>query len=208
MSKKFAKEFQNAGVIAKHIDGNTPIADRKEILESFRRHDIKMICNVDLISEGFDMSDADCVILTRPTESLAMFMQQAFRALRYREGKIAVILDHADNIALHGELSAHREWSLEGKKNYGSEEGYERTIWERWNNDAVFDTSVELSEVIKDYNSQYDKMIDLALEKRDFEGFKTLVEIEREAKIMSVGRYSWAYSFALENGFNIPILKE
>lgn len=207
MSKKFAKEFQNAGVIAKHIDGKTPIADRKEILESFRRHDIKMICNVDLISEGFDMSDADCVILTRPTESLAMFMQQAFRALRYREGKVAVILDHADNIALHGELSAHREWSLEGKKDYGSEEGYKRTIWERWNNDAVFDTSVELSEVIKNYNSQYDKKIDLALKKRDFEGFKLLVEIEQEAKIVSVGKYSWAYSFALENGFKIPILK-
>ena len=207
MSKKFAKEFKNAGILAKHIDGTTSIIERKETLEAFRTHRVKIICNVDLISEGFDMPDADCVILTRPTESLAMFMQQSFRALRYRDGKTAIILDHADNIALHGELSSHREWSLEGKQKYGLEKKYERTIWERWNNDAVFDTSIELSEVIKDYNSEYDKMIDLALEKRDFEGFKILIEIEKEAKIMSVGKYSWAYSFALENGFKIPILK-
>ena len=208
MSKKFAKEFNQNGIKAEHIDGKMKKADRKETLEAFRKGEIKVICNVDLISEGFDMSDADCVILTRPTESLAMFMQQAFRAMRYREGKTAIILDHANNIALHGEIDQIFDWRLEGKNTRGENEGYERTVWERFNSNAVFEKSVELKEVIKDYNSVYDKLIERALTKRNIEGYKILLDIEREAGIKSYGEYTWSYSFALEYGFDIPFVEK
>ena len=204
MSKTFAKEFNQNGIKAVHIDGAMRKADRKETLEAFRRGEIKIICNVDLISEGFDMSDADCVILTRPTESLAMFMQQAFRAMRYREGKTAIILDHANNIALHGEIDQIFDWSLEGRNTRGDNTGYERTVWERFNSNAVFDKSVELKEVIKDYNGFYDEKIEEAMRLGNIDGLKMLLEIEKQARIKSVGKYSWAYSFALQNGFNIP----
>lgn len=205
MSKTFAKEFNQNGIKAEHIDGLTKKADRKAILEAFREGKIKVICNVDLISEGFDMSDADCVILTRPTESLAMFMQQAFRAMRYREGKTAIILDHANNIALHGEIDQVFEWKLEGKESRGDNKGYERTVWERFNSNAVFEKNVELKEVVKDYNGLYDKKIEEAIKLGNIDGLKILLEIEREARIVSVGKYSWAYSFALHNGFDVPV---
>lgn len=205
MSKKFANEFNQKGIKAKHIEGVMKKADRKETLEAFRKGEIKVVCNVDLISEGFNMSDADCVILTRPTESLAMFMQQAFRAMRYREGKTAIILDHANNIALHGEIDQIFDWSLEGKNARGENKGYERTVWERFNSNAVFDKSVELKEIIKDYNGFYDEKIEEAIKLGNIEGLKILLEIEKQAKIMSIGKYSWAYSFALHNGFDVPV---
>lgn len=208
MSKTFAKEFKQNGIKAEHIDGLTKKADRKAILEAFREGKIKVICNVDLISEGFDMSDADCVILTRPTESLAMFMQQAFRAMRYREGKTAIILDHANNIALHGEIDQVFEWKLEGKESRGENQYYERTVWERFNSNAVFEKSIELKEVIKDYNSVYDELIEKALSKRNMEGYKILLDIERDAGIKSYGEYTWSYSFALEHGFDVPFLEK
>ena len=208
MSKTFAKEFNQNGIKAEHIDGLTKKADRKAILEAFREGKIKVICNVDLISEGFDMSDADCVILTRPTESLVMFMQQAFRAMRYREGKTAIILDHANNIALHGEIDQIFDWSLEGKYARGEDSGYECTVWERFNSNAVFEKNVELKEVIKDYNSVYDELIEKALSKRNMEGYKILLDIEREAGIKSYGEYTWSYSFALEHGFDVPFLEK
>lgn len=208
MSKTFAKEFSQNGIKAEHIDGLTKKAERKAILEAFREGKIKVICNVDLISEGFDMSDADCVILTRPTESLAMFMQQAFRAMRYREGKTAIILDHANNIALHGEIDQVFEWKLEGKESRGDDKGYERTVWERFNSNAVFEKNVELKEVIKDYNSVYDELIEKALAKRNMEGYKILLDIERDAGIKSYGEYTWSYSFALEYGFDVPFLEK
>lgn len=203
MSKAFAKEFKQNGIQAEHIDGLMKKADRKTTLEAFRKGEIKVICNVDLISEGFDMSDADCVILTRPTESLAMFMQQAFRAMRYREGKTAIILDHANNIALHGEIDQIFDWRLEGKENRGDSQGYERTVWERFNSNAVFEKNVELKEVIKGYNSLYDAKIEEAIKLGNIDGLKILLEIEKEAKIKSVGNYSWAYSMALKYNFKL-----
>lgn len=203
MSKAFAKEFKQNGIQVEHIDGLMKKAERKAVLEAFRKGEIKVICNVDLISEGFDMSDADCVILTRPTESLAMFMQQAFRAMRYREGKTAIILDHANNIALHGEIDQVFEWRLEGKENRGDSQGYERTVWERFNSNAVFEKNVELKEVIKGYNSLYDAKIEEAIKLGNIDGLKILLEIEKEAKIKSVGNYSWAYSMALKYNFKL-----
>lgn len=204
MSKKFAKEFNRNGIKAKHVDGVMKKSDRKDTLEAFRKGEIKVICNVDLISEGFDMSDANCVILTRPTESLAMFMQQAFRAMRYREGKTAIILDHANNIAFHGEIDQIFDWSLDGKNTRGENKSYERTVWERFNSNAVFDESVELKEVIKDYDGFYDKKIEEAIKLGNIEGLKILLEIEKQVRIVSVGKHSWAYSFALHNGFDVP----
>ena len=150
------------------------------------------------------MSDANCVILTRPTESLAMFMQQAFRAMRYREGETAINLDHANNIAFHGEIDQIFDWSLDGKNTRGENKSYERTVWERFNSNAVFDESVELKEVIKDYNGFYDKKIEEAIKLGNIEGLKILLEIEKQVRIVSVGKYSWAYSFALHNGFDVP----
>lgn len=204
MSKKFAKEFRSSGIKATHIDGTTLPSKRKEIIDDFRKGNISVLCNVDLISEGFDMSDADCVILTRPTESLAMYMQQAFRALRYREGKTAIILDHADNISIHGRLDDYREWSLDGASEGGKGTGHERTIWERWNNNAVFDTSVELEEVIEHYDGRFDILIEKALKLKNMEGFMLLNDIQKEAHILSTSGYSWAYAFALAHGFDIP----
>lgn len=208
MSKRFAKELREAGIKAEHIEGTMLLKERKELIDNFRAGKITILCNVDLISEGFDMNDADCVILTRPTESLAMFMQQSFRALRYREGKEAIILDHADNISLHGSLDQYRDWSLEGSKKQGGNTGYERTVWEIWNNDAVFDTSVELKEVIKDYHFQYDDLIEKSLKLGNLQGFIILNEIQKDANIMSVNGMSWAYAYALEHGFDIPRLNE
>ena len=124
--------------------------------------------------------------------------------MRYREGKTAIILDHANNIALHGEIDQIFDWSLEGKNTRGGNDGYERTIWERFNSNAVFDESVELIEVIKDYNGLYDEKIEEAIKLGNIEGLKLLLEVEKQAKIVSVGRFSWAYSFALQNGFDVP----
>lgn len=114
-SKRTAEEFTAAGIPAKHIDGDTPKIERAAIVAAFRRGDIKILCNVDLISEGFDVPDCECAILLRPTKSLTLFIQQSMRCMRYREGKRAVIIDHAGNYARFGMPDDDREWSLEKK---------------------------------------------------------------------------------------------
>lgn len=114
ISKETAELFNADGIRASHIDGDTPKAERKRIINDFRDGRIKILCNVDLISEGFDVPDCECVILLRPTKSLILYIQQSMRCMRYKEGKRAIIIDHVNNIALHGFPDADREWKLEG----------------------------------------------------------------------------------------------
>ena len=47
-----------------------------------------MFCNCGLISEGLDVPDVLAVILLRPTQSLALYLQQVGRALRPVPGKM------------------------------------------------------------------------------------------------------------------------
>lgn len=97
---------------AVHFDGNTPKAERDRIIHDFRTGKIKVLCNVDLIGEGFDVPDCECCVLLRPTMSTALYIQQAMRCLRYREGKRATIYDFVGNVFRHGMPTEKREWSL------------------------------------------------------------------------------------------------
>lgn len=114
-SQAMAAQFRAAGIDAAHIDGQMKKTEREKIVEDFRRGAIDILCNVDLISEGFDVPDCSCVIMLRPTQSLTLFIQQAMRCMRYRAGKRAVILDHVGNYARHGMPDDDREWTLEGR---------------------------------------------------------------------------------------------
>lgn len=116
-SEHVAQRFREAGIPAVSLDGTTDRADRAEALERFRRGEIKVLCNVDLFGEGFDLPSIEAVILLRPTKSLALYLQQVGRSLRPTAGKgEALILDHAGNILEHGLPDEDRDWSLLGKK--------------------------------------------------------------------------------------------
>lgn len=114
-SIEVAKNFNDAGITAVHFDGSTPDKQRRDIVKKFRDGEITILCNVDLISCGFDVPDCECCILLRPTQSTALFIQQSMRALRPLPGKKAEIIDHVDNVARHGLPDQPRQWSLEGK---------------------------------------------------------------------------------------------
>lgn len=119
-SERMAEEFQASGINAVHFDGDTPKKQRDKIVKDFREKNIQVLCNVDLISVGFDCPNVDCCILLRPTMSTALYIQQSNRALRYREGKTAIILDHVNNYERHGLPDDERDWTLEGKFKNGS----------------------------------------------------------------------------------------
>lgn len=115
-SKKMAFEFSKAGIPARHLDGDTPKVVRARLVDEFRQGAIRILCNVDLISEGFDVPDCHTAILLRPTQSLALYIQQSMRCMRYQPGKTAVIIDHVGNVSRFGPPDMDRVWSLEAKK--------------------------------------------------------------------------------------------
>ena len=108
-----AKAFQEAGINAVHFDGTTPYAERKAIVDRFRAGEIQVLCNCDLISMGFDMPDIGCVLMLRPTQSASLYIQQSGRALRYKPGKTAVIIDAVANFMRFQLPDEPYEWSLD-----------------------------------------------------------------------------------------------
>lgn len=121
-SKHIAKQFNDSGISANHVDGTTPHDIRDAIMESFRRGDTLVISNVDLFSEGLDVPAVECVIDLRPTKSLILWLQFCGRALRPMEGKVAIIIDHAGNCQRHGLPCDDREWDLEGRDKKSKED--------------------------------------------------------------------------------------
>ena len=123
-SEHVALSFRKAGIEALHIDGETPKEVRKQAIANFRSGQIKVLCNVDLISEGFDVPAMEATILARPTASLTLYIQQAMRSMRpdrEHPEKQAIVIDHVGNVFRHGLPDEEREWSLEAvKKKRGS----------------------------------------------------------------------------------------
>lgn len=114
-SKELAQTFINNGINAVHADAKTSEIEREKIMNEFKSGDIEVLCNVDLVSEGFNVPDCSCVILVRPTASLVLYLQQSMRALRYQKDKKATIIDHVGNFSFHGLPNDEREWTINGR---------------------------------------------------------------------------------------------
>lgn len=116
-SKHVVQNFRQAGISAEHVDGETPTEERDIAIRRFKDGEIKVLSNVELFGEGFDLPAIEAAILLRPTNSLGLYLQQVGRALRMSEGKErAIILDHAGNCERHGLPDEDRVWNLEGQE--------------------------------------------------------------------------------------------
>ena len=70
-----------------------------------------ILINVDLFGEGFDCPDVEFIQLSRPTLSLAKYLQQVGRGMRVFDGKkYCLILDNVGLYRLFGLPSDDRDW--------------------------------------------------------------------------------------------------
>ncbi len=105
--------FNKAGVAATVILGDSGSEERNKAISGFKEGTIKVLVNVIVATEGFDLPDASCIVIARPTLSLALFLQMVGRGLRPKEnGGNCVILDLAANSVIHGLPEEERQWSL------------------------------------------------------------------------------------------------
>lgn len=119
-----AAQFKANGISSASIDGEMDKYKRKQIIGDFREGKIKVLTNFGIITEGFDVPSIESVILARPTQSLALYLQMVGRALRPMPNKpYATILDHVNAIRTHGLPDDEREWSLTGSMKKPSEAG-------------------------------------------------------------------------------------
>ena len=108
-----ADAFNSAGIRAEVVSSATPAKRRAEIMDDFRSGKITVLCNVGIISEGISVDEVSCCMLLRPTESVALGIQQMMRCMRYLPGKTAKILDFVGNYTRINLPDYPWEWSLD-----------------------------------------------------------------------------------------------
>jgi len=85
------------------VSGDTPADKRDETLQRFKTGQLKYLCNVNVLTTGFDAPHIDCVALVRPTMSPGLYYQMVGRGFRLHPSKEnCLILDFGNNVLRHG----------------------------------------------------------------------------------------------------------
>lgn len=114
-SQALAARFNAEGIPARHVDGTTSDDERAAAIDALATGAIKVLSNVEVFTEGFDVPGIDAAILMRPTKSPTLLLQMIGRALRVAPGKSeAIIMDHAGLHRDHGWFADAWHWSLDG----------------------------------------------------------------------------------------------
>jgi ATP-dependent helicase IRC3 len=99
-AKAQALAFNIRGVEAAAVWGDDPM--RAEKLEAFREGKIRVLCNCNLLIEGFNDPGIACVLLARPTQSGILFTQMVGRGTRLYPGKLdLIVIDVVDGTTKH-----------------------------------------------------------------------------------------------------------
>ena len=135
---KTAEAHRARGVTAEVVTGNTKDHIRRDIFRRFGRGEVLQLCVVDIVSEGTDLPACRGASFGRPSESLALVMQQIGRTLRplYAPGydlstqagrlaaiaaspkPYAILIDHVQHfLKPHlGPPDKQRDWSLDRRE--------------------------------------------------------------------------------------------
>ena len=99
-AQALAEAYNDAGIPAAAMHSKLADDEKSAIMEAFKRGELKVLTNPDMLTTGFDHPPTDTVVLARATKSANLYRQMVGRVLRPSDGKIdAVMLDCAGVIA-------------------------------------------------------------------------------------------------------------
>lgn len=91
------------GIECGFVCGDTDNAERDRLLGEFKAGRLKYLCNVNVLTTGFDAPHIDCVALVRPTLSPGLYYQMVGRGFRLHPSKAnCLVLDFGGNVLRHG----------------------------------------------------------------------------------------------------------
>lgn len=118
------------GIEADAVSGETPAEERARLLTDFAAGGFPALCNVGVLTEGWDCPRCDCIVLLRPTKSASLYVQMVGRGLRLspETGKTdCLILDFGGNIERLGPVDqADEKEPRQTKRDQREEAPYRR----------------------------------------------------------------------------------
>lgn len=109
--------FKAVGVKAELVHGNMGEGDRKAALARLDRGETQVVCNVAVLTEGFDCQPVACVILLRPCSHKSTMLQMIGRGLRKVDQQRypgirkddCIVIDFGYSLITHGTLETDIE---------------------------------------------------------------------------------------------------
>lgn len=120
----FTRFVEEARSVAAQVPGaavvtaETPTAERDRIINGFRSGRIRCVCNVGILTTGFDYPELEAVVMARPTMSLALWYQIVGRGIRpHPQKEHTMVIDMGGNLEQFGrvedlELSDEGGWHI------------------------------------------------------------------------------------------------
>lgn len=96
-AQNLATTLEAAGVRAAAVWGAMTTDDRADTLRRYDAGELDVLCNCEILTEGFDSPATSAILMARPTVSRGLYVQMAGRGLRIAEGKTdCLIIDYLD----------------------------------------------------------------------------------------------------------------
>jgi len=106
-AEELSEELERRGITTATISADTKKRERESVLAKFKSGEIRVVTNVGVLTTGFDFPELDCVILARPTQSVALYYQMVGRGVRIAEGKDkARVIDVCGNVKRFGKIES------------------------------------------------------------------------------------------------------
>ena len=100
-----AAEVRKYGIECKVLTGDTSMEERDKIINDFRNGKLRCICNVGVLTTGFNAPITDMICLLFSTISTGKYVQVVGRGARTYPGKEnCLLLDYGGNVLKHGLL--------------------------------------------------------------------------------------------------------
>jgi DNA repair protein RadD len=104
-SEAVAALFNQFGVPARSLTSGDD--ERDQILADFREGRIRALCNVGILTTGYDFPDLDLIAFLRATKSPGLYLQMAVRGMRIKSHTDHCrVLDFAEVVRTHGPVTA------------------------------------------------------------------------------------------------------
>lgn len=103
--------FVNEGLNVYKVTGDTPQNERVKSILDFKNDPHGIMCNVGVLTTGFDEPTVEAIILNRATKSLPLYLQMIGRGSRILEGKDKFhVIDLGKNTTRHGFYDDFFDW--------------------------------------------------------------------------------------------------
>jgi len=111
-----AGAFREAGVTADSVDSSDPVGLRKRKIADFESGKIRALCNVGILTTGYDFPALDCIVFLRDTMSPGLYLQSAVRGMRIKpHTDHCLVLDFVGVVSRHGPITRVNPPKAKGK---------------------------------------------------------------------------------------------